>query len=135
MTPVLQRTNLLTVALLEDYKNHSIRSYKRTIIKDGDSTVTTRSPSKKSRRARLTIPTRSKRDANTTRSSWSATSAVSMLSLTKRLVMCTNPQVGSLLPSMCATTSLTATVAMSALSGQTGQVGTSTWTEVPCRRF
>ena len=36
MTPVLQRTNLLTVALLEDYKNHSIRSYNRTIIKDGD---------------------------------------------------------------------------------------------------
>ena len=36
MTPVLQRTNLLTVALLEDYKNHSIRSYQRTIIKDGD---------------------------------------------------------------------------------------------------
>ena len=36
MTPVLQRTNLLTVALLEDYKNHSIRSHKRTIIKDGD---------------------------------------------------------------------------------------------------
>lgn len=36
MTPVLQRTNLLTVALLEDYKNHSIRSFNRTIIKDGD---------------------------------------------------------------------------------------------------
>lgn len=36
MTPVLQRTNLLTVALLEDFKNYSIRSYNRTIIKDGD---------------------------------------------------------------------------------------------------
>ena len=135
MTPVLQRTNLLTVALLEDYKNHSIRSHQRTIIKDGDELGYYQNPSKKSRRARLTIPTRSKKDANTTRSSWSTTSAVSMLSLTKRLVMCTNPHLGSLLLSMCATTSLMLTVAMNALSGQIGQVGTSTWHEVPCRRF
>lgn len=36
MTPVLQRTNLLTVALLEDYKNYSIRSHQRSMVKDGD---------------------------------------------------------------------------------------------------
>lgn len=38
MTPVLQRTNLLTVALMEDFKNSRIRNCQRNIIRDGDST-------------------------------------------------------------------------------------------------
>ena len=46
MTPVLQRTNLLTVALLEDYKNHSIRSTSALSSKMVTSTVTTRTASK-----------------------------------------------------------------------------------------
>ena len=135
MTPVLQRTNLLTVALLEDYKNHSIRSYKRTIIKDGDEHGYYQNRIDEIKAGKVDYSYEIEEGRKYYKIVMSATSAVSMLSLTKRLVTCTSPQVGRVLPSMCATTSLTATAAMSALSGQIGQVGTSTWTEVPCRRF
>ena len=36
MTPVLQRTHLLTTALLEDFKSSSIRNHKRSMVVDGD---------------------------------------------------------------------------------------------------
>ena len=124
MTPVLQRTNLLTVALLEDYKNHSIRSYKRTIIKDGDEHGYYQNRIEEIKAGKVDYSYEIEEGRKYYKIVMVSNQRSVHAFVDKKTGDVYSPQVGRVLPSMCATTSLTATAAMSALSGQTGLVGT-----------